>query len=199
MTGIVLAGGESQRMGRPKALVQLGGQTLVERAALRLGELCRQVMVAASPDLLLPPLQRCLVVRDEQPGLGPLAGIIAGLSASDDEWHLVLACDLPLARPEVLHLLAERAGRADAVVPHARGRLQPLLAAYSCRCLGPGREALRLGRRAVAAMLDQVRVEVVPEAELEGVDPELESFFNLNTWEDYAAVCEREKTDAPAW
>ena len=191
VTGIVLAGGVSRRMGVAKALLRVNGDTFLERAVSRLRGICARIIVSASPELDLPQLPECTVVRDEAPDLGPLAGIIGGLAASSDDWHVVLACDLPLVRAEVLDLLVRRAkaDECDAVVPRAGGRLQPLVAAYSRRCLEPGRAALKGGKRAVAAMLDQVRAVVVEEAELREADPDLGSFFNVNTWEDYRAIC----------
>jgi len=200
VTGIVLAGGVSRRMGVAKALLRVNGDTFLERAVSRLRGICARIIVSASPELCWAGACSChspldlpglTIVRDEAPDLGPLAGIIGGLAASSDDWHVVLACDLPLVRAEVLDLLVRRAkaGECDAVVPRASGRLQPLVAAYSRRCLEPGRAALKGGKRAVAAMLDQVRVVVVEEAELREADPDLGSFFNVNTWEDYRAIC----------
>jgi len=188
VTGIVLAGGRSARMGTAKAFLTLEGRTFLERQVALLRGFCQQIIVAARPGQELPPLSDILLVTDEPPGTGPLAGIAAGLSASSDDWHLVAACDLPLALPSVVRLLSEQAGDADAVVPEVGGRLQPLLAAYARACLEPAREALRAGQRRVAAMLDRVRVQVVPEDQVRQVDPGLVSFVNVNTWQDYQAL-----------
>lgn len=185
MTGVVLAGGRSERMGVAKALLRLNDETFLQRAVAVLQALCEAVIVAANPEQPLPEVVGCKVVADEQPGLGPLGGLVTGLAASDDEWHLALACDLPLARREMLRLLMDNAHDADAVVPRTGGRLQPLLAAYSRACLEPGREALARGDRAVAAMLDRVKMKVLDEGVLRKADPDLVSFTNVNTWEEY--------------
>jgi len=191
VTGLVLAGGRSERMGVPKALLRLNGETFVERAISLLRGMCKEVIVAGSPEQPLPDLQGCRIVPDEQPGMGPLGGLVSGLAVSSDEWHLALGCDLPLVRPEVLRLLSDSSHGVDAVVPRTGGRLQPLVAAYSRTCLEPGREALGSGRRAVAAMLDRVKVRILEEEVLREADPELISFLNVNTWEEYQAVRQR--------
>ena len=187
MTGIVLAGGKSERMGVPKALLRLNGETFLEHAISVLRFLCQDIIIAIQPGQLLPEIKNCKIVTDEQPGLGPLAGLVASLAASKDDWHLALACDLPLMRGEVLRLLTEREGE-DAVVPRVGGRLQPLVAAYSRACLEPGREALQSGQRALKAMFDRVVVKILEEEELRKVDPELVSFTNVNTWEEYESI-----------
>jgi len=178
-------------MGVAKAMLRLNGETFLERAVSLLRGVCQEVIVAASPGQPLPDPQGCKIVTDEQPGLGPLGGLVAGLAASSDEWHLALACDLPLVRSEMLRLLSDTAQGVDAVVPHAGGRLQPLIAAYSRACLEPGRETLGSGRRAVAAMLDRVKVRILEEEELREADPDLVSFYNVNTWEEYQDVRRR--------
>jgi molybdopterin-guanine dinucleotide biosynthesis protein A len=191
VTGIVLAGGRSERMGVAKALLRLNGETFLERAVALLGGMCKEIIIAASPTQPLPQIAGCRMVTDEKPGLGPLGGLVTALAASDDEWHLAVACDLPLARPEVLRLLAESAQDVDAIVPRTGGRLQTLLAAYSRTCLEPGREVLARGERAVAAMLDRVKMRVLEEEVLREADPALVSFVNVNTWEEYQAIRDR--------
>lgn len=193
MTGIVLAGGKSTRLGAAKALLRFGDETFLERAVSAVRPLCRQIIVVSAPGSSPPELDGCVMVEDKKPGLGPLGGLVTGLAISDDEWHLTLACDLPLVRPEMLKLIVAEASGADAVVPRASGRLQPLLAAYSRACLSPARVATDSGRRAMRAMLDLVRVKIIEEARLREVDPELISFTNVNTWDEYQELSQREQ------
>jgi len=193
VTGIVLAGGKSTRLGAAKALLRFGDETFLERAVSAVRPLCRQIIVVSAPGSSPPELDGCVMVEDKKPGLGPLGGLVTGLAISDDEWHLTLACDLPLVRPEMLKLIVAEASGADAVVPRASGRLQPLLAAYSRACLSPARVATDSGRRAMRAMLDLVRVKIIEEARLREVDPELISFTNVNTWDEYQELSQREQ------
>jgi molybdopterin-guanine dinucleotide biosynthesis protein A len=194
VTGIVLAGGLSTRLGTAKALLRLGDKTFLELAVSAVRPFCRRIIVvAAAAGCSLPDLEDCTVVADETPGLGPLGGLVTGLAVSDDEWHLTLACDLPLVRPKLLELIVREASGVDAVVPRSGGRLQPRLAAYSRACLSPARVAIDSGRRAMRAMLDLVRVKIIEEARLREVDPGLISFTNVNTWDEYQELSQREQ------
>ncbi len=188
MTGIVLAGGKSTRLGTQKALLRLGDQTFLERAVLALRPFCQQTIVVSALESALPDVESCTMVVDEEPGLGPLGGLVTGLAASHDEWHLMLACDLPLVRSEVLTLIVSEATGADAVVPRVAGRFEPLLAAYARACLPAARAALGAGKRAMTALLDQVQVKIIEEPRLRDVDPDLVSFTNVNTWDDYLGL-----------
>ena len=197
MTGIVLAGGQSKRLGTAKALLRLGNRTFLELAVSAVRPFCRRVIVvAAAAGGSLPDLEDCTVIADETPGLGPLGGLVTGLAASDDEWHLTIACDLPLVRPELLELIVREASGVEAVVPRSGGRLHPLLAAYARSCLDPARASLEAGRRAMRAMLDLVRMKVIEEARLREVDPELISFTNVNTWDEYQEILRLEQAPA---
>ena len=197
MTGIVLAGGLSTRLGTAKALLRLGDKTFLELAVSAVSPFCRRIIVvAAAAGWSLPYLEDYTVVADETPGLGPLGGLVTGLAVSDDEWHLTLACDLPLVRPKLLELIVREASGVDAVVPRSGGRLHPLLAAYARSCLAPARASLEAGRRAMTALLDQVQVRFIEEAKLCEVDPDLASFTNVNTWDDYRALRQREQSAA---
>ncbi len=139
LTGVVLAGGTSVRMGTDKALLELGGRTLVSRVVTALAGCCTEVLVASGDGLRLPgPGLR--QVADVTPGAGPLGGLVAGLEAAGDDLVAVVAVDMPFAEPAVLRLLAERWTGEPAVVPVARGRLQPLHAVWA-RAAAP---ALRL-------------------------------------------------------
>lgn len=197
-SGIILAGGRSRRMGTDKALLDLGGRPVIAHVAGRLAEVCAEVLVVGADParyafLGLP------VVPDAFPGLGPLGGIHAGLAAMSRPAGLFVASDMPFLRPSLLRHLAE-AGRgaaggvpADAVVPRLHGRPEPLCALYR-RSLEPvAARLLASGGGAVAALFDAegVRVAWVDEADLRRLDPELSSFWNLNTPEDYRRAVAR--------
>jgi len=175
-TLLILAGGASRRMGRPKALLPVGGTTMVEWIAGRLGQQFAEVLVSANEADLAPGgLQR---VPDLRPGLGPLAGIEAGLAAAVHDALVVVACDLPRVTPEVARLLYERSRGHDAAVARVAGRPQPACACYRRSALGAVQAALDTYRLKVAEVLEELDVGWV-----EGLDPEL--FWNINTPEDY--------------
>lgn len=125
--GIVLAGGPGRRMGRPKATVQMGGLTLVERAIDLLRPRCARVVVVSRRDVALPALD--VDVLFDRPGPDcPLVALATGLAATETDDVLVLACDLPFAGPLLDALLGAPARRA--VVGRADGHIQPLCARY---------------------------------------------------------------------
>jgi molybdopterin-guanine dinucleotide biosynthesis protein A len=190
--GAILAGGESRRYGRPKALAELGGRALAERV--------RDALRAVLPDVVLvsalPGLADRLALparADRAPGLGPLAGIEAALAWAAEEGRpgaLCLACDLPFAEPALLAELLRRAeaGGAEMVVPESGGRrgVEPLCAYYSVAALPAIRAALDAGERGAFRMLEQLRSERVPLSEVRAFgDPDV-LFFNLNTPDDHA-------------
>lgn len=178
--GFVLAGGSSSRMGRDKALLRYGSVTLVERVAARVAA------AAGTVTLVGPPARYCHlgypVLADNFPGGGPLAGIQAALAASQAEWNLVVACDMPEVTAELLKklLTAAETSRAEVLVPRwPRGWLEPLCAVYRRELADPLLAALRQGERKVTAALDGLRVAYWPIRE-----PRF--FENLNTPRQWA-------------
>lgn len=165
LTGLVLAGGGSTRMGRDKALIDIDGQPLVLRACATLSVICDRVLVAPGrrPFAGLPYDQ----VADAEPGAGPLAGIVGGLAAAGTPLLAVAAVDMPdLAAPLYLHLARRWRGEA-AVVPTVAGRLQPLHAVWAVGAARAVHERLASGVRsptAVAAALGARRIAVQPGA-----------------------------------
>ena len=185
-TLVILAGGESRRMGRPKALLPVAGTTLIEWQLSRLAPHFVHCLVAARSPEQVPPHLRDLVVCDLRPDRsGPLAGIEAGLRGAVDDVVVVVACDMPRVTLDLLRRLAAAAGPdVDAAVPRVEGRPEPACAAYRGSAAGPIGAALRAGRRRAADALGNLRVRW-----LESENPEL--FTNLNTPAEYHAFVER--------
>jgi len=192
VAGVILAGGQSRRMGRDKALLPVGGRTLVELVAGRLREagLDRLILVTNAPERF-DALRRSGVeiLRDALSPGHPLVGIYSGLRHAGGP-VFACACDMPFLHPGLVRHLASLAGSADAIIPrHARG-YEPLHAVYAPACL----EAMRrcaARRQPTTGFLAGVRVRVVEEEELRRLDPELGSFVNVNTPEEYAAAAAR--------
>ncbi|MDP2391201.1 MAG: molybdenum cofactor guanylyltransferase [Acidobacteriota bacterium] len=196
VTGIVLAGGLSTRMGRDKASLPFGTETLLERAIRIVGEVAGDVIVVARPDHATPPGIR--VVHDPIANLGPLAGIAAGLSASHSDVNVVVACDMPLVRPEVLRRLIALREDADICVAVVDGHASPLCAVYRSSVAGVAQALLAGGERRVMALLDGVQTKRVEAALFRDFDPDLDSFVSCNTPEAYAAALVRLTTSAKA-
>ena len=179
-TLLVLAGGESRRMGRPKALLPVGTTTLIEWLVARLAPGFAHLAVAARDPDRLPPGLRPHLVPDLHAGAGPLAGVEAGLAASPHDLVVAVACDMPGVTSDLLGRLAGAAGEsdADAAVPRVGGRPEPACAAYRRSAAGAIAAALAAGRLRAADVLANLRVRW-----LDGEDPAL--FANLNTPDDY--------------
>ncbi len=134
----------SSRMGRDKALLEVEGETLVERGLGKLRQVCAEVAIAGG-DERLSAYGR--VVPDERVGCGPLGGIVAALEQSEYEWNVVLAVDMPLVPVKVLEeLVAAAVEGCVAVMAEAEGRVQPLCAVYSRGAVRRMREELDGGR-----------------------------------------------------
>ena len=180
----ILAGGKSLRMGRDKAMLEIGGDTMLERCIAALQPLGREILVVGD----MPArkhLSECRMVEDLYPGAGPVGGIVTALSALGEEFHLIVACDMPFLQTPLLQLLIDAAtDEHDAVVPWMEGRPDPLCAIYSYSCILPFQAFLSRGLRAAHRALETVHVHRIEESELRRADPELVSFVNLNTPED---------------
>lgn len=189
---IVLAGGRSSRMGRDKALLPFGGETLLERVLHRLVPVAGERRVVCRAAQELPPLPSdVVVVHDEVEGLGPLGGLGPGLRGGGADRWFVTSCDAPFVRPELVELLERRLGTARIAVPRAGGYHQPLAALYRSDVLADLDELVAERRLRPFFLFERVETVVLEEDELRSVDPELESFLNCNDPEAYRAALRR--------
>ena len=189
-TAIVLAGGRSSRMGRPKALLPFDGIPLITHLVDALSASFPEVVVVASPEQDLPRLPVTLV-RDRIPHQGPVGGIYYGLSAAAGDVSFVTSCDSVFLNPALVAHVVSRIEGHDVAVPHWEGRYQPLHAAYRRSVLPYLDEQLERGDLRPVNLFDRVRTRRIPEQEVRGIDPEGWSFFNMNTPEDYQAALDR--------
>lgn len=183
VSGIVLAGGESRRLGRNKASVRLGTRTLIEIVLEKL-RCISDDLILATDDFDRFTCLNARIVRDIYPQGGALGGIYSGLRAAKSPLAVVVACDMPFLNPDLLRFMILHAPGHDVVVPRLSCGIEPLHAVYARTCLEPIRETLEDGRRRVVDFWDRVRVRYVEEDEIEILDPEKLSFFNINTPED---------------
>ncbi|TMD13435.1 MAG: molybdenum cofactor guanylyltransferase [Chloroflexi bacterium] len=180
---VILAGGLSRRMGRDKSALPVAGSTLLGHLVARLRATVDEVLVAGGAE---PAMAGVRWVPDSLPGAGPLAGMAAGLEAAAGPAAWVVACDLPDVEPALGRLLFATLGGFEAAVPRLQGRVEGTCAVYST-ALAPRIEALLAdGRHSVLSLLERSRVRYLAADELRPVDPELRSFRNLNTPDDYA-------------
>lgn len=188
-TAVILAGGASRRMGKDKANLRFGEQTLLQSVIATLQPLFAEVIISVRE---IRPGVALRQVCDDPAHRGPLGGLLAGLEAAKTPWIFLVACDMPFISPAVAEYLAQRRGRHQAVVPMVHGHPQPLAAFYAQSCLVPIRNLLQEATakhslRSALARLDTCYVE---ESELRAVDPHLYSFFDLDTPQDVAQARE---------
>jgi len=185
LSGFVLAGGKSTRMGQDKAAIALNGRTLLEHALAALREVCRNVAILGSHELYgtLAP-----VYEDIFPGCGPLGGIHAALTGSQTQFNLIIAVDTPFLAPAFLSYLAERAMAAGAVVttPEINDYTQPLCTVYSLDFLPIAEQALRLGNYKIVPLFPGDKTLVIKQSELRQFAFAADMFENLNTPDDLA-------------
>ncbi len=193
VSGIVLAGGLSRRLGRDKAVEPIGGEPLIARCIGRLSAVADEIIVVVNgiergKQLPLPPT--CRVVVDVYADSGSLGGIFSGVSAMGDEWGMVVACDMPFLNIALLkHMLSLREG-FDAIVPVLDGRPEPTHALYSKACLPHIERRLQAGDLKIARFFDDVSVRYVSQEDIDAHDPDHLSFFNVNTQSDLEKALE---------
>jgi molybdopterin-guanine dinucleotide biosynthesis protein A len=187
---IVLCGGESRRMGRPKAWLAFGSERMLQRVVRLVGTVAQPVVVVAAPGQELPDLApEVAIVRDSVAGRGPLQGLAAGLTALPDTVELAYATatDVPFLEPRWITRLVDLIPGYDLAIPLVGDYHHPLAALYRRAAVLPAIEALlRADRLRPLFLVDSVNTRIVHEAELRSVDLELQTLRNLNLPEDYA-------------
>ena len=176
--GLVLAGGQSKRMGTDKALLILNGQTVIERVVQSLASVSDELpLVVNEPSrykfLNLP------TVTDQVPNGGPLMALYSGLVHTSASWCLATACDAPLLQPQLLKHLLEYRGSVDAVLPFIN--IQPFPGLYSKTCITILECLLTKGRSAARDIARACKVITVNEESIRKLDPDLKSFQDLDT------------------
>jgi molybdopterin-guanine dinucleotide biosynthesis protein A len=188
LAGIILCGGQSKRMGQPKAWLPFGDELMLPRVVLLLREAADPIVVVAAPGQSLPMLPADVaVVRDEEKGRGPLQGIAAGLQAlmGKAEAAYVSSCDVPFLKPAFVRCMALLLGDCDIAVPKIGDYYHSLAAIYRIRVLPRVIQLLAENRLRPFFLFESVATRIVTAEELVDVDPQFLSLRNLNTPEDY--------------
>ena len=177
-------------MGRPKALLPFGGETLLQRVLRILGDVVATRIVVAAEGQTLPPLpDDVLVTFDAIPDRGPLEGIQAGLRAGRDlaDSFYISSCDVPLLQSQLVsYLFSLLAEDVDIVVPRDDKHFHPLAAVYRTTVLPTVEQLLAADRRRPFFLFEQCETLVISADQLRSVDPDLNSLRNINTPSDYA-------------
>jgi FdhD protein len=187
ITGVILAGGESRRMGSDKALLALRGARFIDHVYRCMASLFDEVLIVTNSPGLYQDIP-CRKVADLYHAQGSLAGIHSGLCHASNQRIFIAACDMPFLSAGLIEELCRRATDADVVIPSTGSGLEPLHAIYHKACLGAINGTLLAGQRRIIDFFSAVRVQTVPYDELAPFDPQRLSLRNINTPEEYFAL-----------
>jgi molybdenum cofactor guanylyltransferase len=192
--GYIQAGGGSTRLGRDKALVELGGKTMLARTCELLQRITPDVTIVAGSNKY--EIAGVRIVHDCWPGEGPLGGIITALVDAGErempaEWALIVGCDMPFLTVAWLKHIVGRAERsnADVLVPHSAGGLEPLCACWRTSAASALRSAFEGGVRKISDALERVRTEVLDATDWKRFDTAGRLFWNMNSAADFEEAC----------
>jgi molybdopterin-guanine dinucleotide biosynthesis protein A len=188
VTGVILAGGKSRRMGRDKAQLPWpagSGTRLIDAVISKMAGVFDRLVLSVQNEDAFPEI-KVLKVIDRYPDTGPLGGIASVLESGETAIFCV-ACDMPLLNPDLIRFLCGFRD-CDAVLPVWRGRIETLHALYSSALLPQFQRALSQGRFRIADSLGEGHVKYVQDAQVQGFDPEGLSFRNVNTPDDYDQI-----------
>ena len=195
VSGVILAGGTSSRLGRNKALIKAGGRPIIERVARKLRSIFAQVVLVTNTPEQFGFLD-LTTVGDIHSGIGTLGGLHAGLSAIQTEYGLIVGCDMPFLNVNLLRYLISLLDKADenhsydVIMPRINKYNEPLHAIYAKRCLPSIEQSIRAGQKRILQACARVHVHYVGETQIAQHDPHHLSFFNVNTPEDLQRMYE---------
>ena len=187
MTSIVLAGGRSSRLGKDKCIQVIAGKSALERTISHLRSLSTEILIVISPrqsSSSFPSLNGTETVVDLHPGKGSLGGIYTGLMYSHSFYNLAVACDMPFLNTPLLRYMMELSPDFDVIIPRIGEFREPLHAIYTKNCLPRMEKLLSENNLKISNILDSVRVRNIEKEEIDRLDPEHLSFFNINTLAD---------------
>lgn len=187
MTGVILVGGKSSRMGQEKARMSVGGVPVFQRILDVFEKLFDEILIVSNRQGRFSGHRHREVV-DLIPDCGPLGGIYTGLHFAKSDQIFVASCDLPFIHASIVKFLIKEANLYDIVVPDINGRLHPLHATYSKRCIPFIWKQIENNSLNLTMFINEVEGLTVRRVKMEELipeDPELRSLFNMNTREDW--------------
>lgn len=191
-SAVILAGGFSRRFGRDKGLVVLAGKPLILHVIDRVSKVADEVLVVVSSEEQKNKFETILeekanLVIDKDDSQSPLVGAITGFESANAEYSLLLPCDTPLVSTQIVQFLLDMCTNRSAAIPRwPSGYIEPLQAVYRTEsALTAAKTALKQGKMNMRSMIDNLRgVRYVSTMVLEQLEPDLLTFFNVNTPQD---------------
>ena len=184
MTGIILAGGKSLRLGREKALEPVNNKRLIDRVISVICSICSEIIVVTNQEQykrLVKANLRVKIEVDLVPGKSSLGGIYTGLAYTNTMYNLIVGCDMPFLNHALLSYLVQNAPGYDAVVPRVGKFLEPLHAVYTKNCMTAAEKFIAENTLSVNRIFKYVKTRYVDKDEVDLFDPDHLSFFNINT------------------
>lgn len=186
LTAIILAGGKSSRIGsdKDKAMLKLNKKCLIDIVISKLRHIVGDNIIIVGPPEKYPSYKQ--VVPDIFNQRGLLVGLYSGLKSSASRYNLVVGCDMPFLKVELLQYLRDKIDSNDIIIPrYTKSYIEPLCAIYSKDCLSVMERNIEAGILSIRRIFPYLKVEYIEEKEIKRIDPELNSFFNINFKEDF--------------
>jgi molybdopterin-guanine dinucleotide biosynthesis protein A len=183
ISGIILSGGKSIRMGENKAFIKIDGVPIIHRTVDLFKELFQELIIVTNQEDIFKDL-KSKICLDLIPGKGALGGLYTGIFFSTFDYSFCVACDMPFIKKSLVDYLIKNVEDEDVIVPRTKDGLQPLHAIYSKKCLDPIKTAIDGGKFKIIEFYNLVKVKIVEENGFLSLDPLRESFINVNTPEE---------------
>ena len=177
ITGIILAGGKSSRMGTDKGLMFYEGRPMIQHILDPMAKICQRILIVTSNPMY--GMFGFEMVQDEQPDYGPVMGVFSGLRKSETELNLVLSCDAPFVGFDLMKELVLNSDDVDAVAATSEEDVHPLIAVYNRKCISGFEQAIKENEHRLQSVLGNFSVRKLKVGEQDEV-----RVRNMNTKED---------------
>lgn len=184
-TGVILSGGLNTRFsGKDKSFIRLGNKYILDSIYSVFQNLFDEIiLVTNNPKDYIH--WNVIIATDIFPIRSSLTGLHSGLHYATNFYSFFVACDTPFIKKELIEAIVNQINsHADAIVPETAKGFEPLFAVYSKKCLKPIEQQLKENKLKVRSFLNKVRTKYFPENRIREIDPDLDSFFNINTPDD---------------
>ncbi|MBM4350135.1 MAG: molybdenum cofactor guanylyltransferase [Deltaproteobacteria bacterium] len=192
VTGIILSGGKSARMGRDKAFIEIDGIPIIQRIYNIFEKIFNEIIIVTNQKESYESF-KAKIVSDLIVNHGALGGLYTGLFFASNPYSFCVACDMPFLKESMIQYLIKQADGFDAIVPRTDDGLQPLHAIYSKSCIPPIKKLIDMGKYKIIDFYPLVRIKIIEEPEFINLDRTKESFININTTEDLSLLNKRKK------
>jgi len=183
ISGIILSGGKSIRMGKNKAFIEIDGVPIISRISDLFKELFQEIIIVTNQKEIFKGFDS-RIYSDIIPNKGALGGLYTGIFFSTFYYSFCVACDMPFIKKSLVQYMIKNIEDADVIIPRTKDGLQPLHAIYSKKCLDPIKSTLEKGKFKIIDIYDLVKVKILEENSFISLDPFRESFINVNTPEE---------------